>query len=272
MRIYNRRIYCGNEMFLLNDKITVEPVIKIYLESLTDRIEKTLSDELIGLYISGSLAYDDFTAGQSDIDVIAVSAKSLPHSVKEHLAREISHDRLPCPAAGLDFILADFACASSAPEIPTFEFSISTGEKWKTEIEYGGIYDELLLDFAICRKYGQTLYGSAPAEVFAAVADERLEEILRNIIEWHRTHIFHPFHDPLGHYAVLNACRAWRFAEEKVLCSKSAGGEWLLARQPTQKIVKNALAIRRGKYKQKLDRVSVERFLKVAASEIANKK
>ncbi len=248
--------------------MNVEPVINDYLNSLTIRVEQTLGDRLIGLYVSGSFAYNDF-AGRSDIDVLAVSAKTLPHKLKEKLAREISHDNLNCPAAGLDFILADFDCASSAPENPTFEFAISTGENWETEVEYGGVYDELSLDFAICRKYGQTLYGLAPVEVFAVVPDERLKEILRKIIEWHRKHIFHPFHDPLGHYAVLNACRAWRFAEEKVLCSKTGGGEWLLAREPSQKVVKDALDIRLGKYNQKLDRISVVRFLDVAKSAFA---
>lgn len=177
--------------------MTVEPVITAYLNALTVRVENALKDNLIGLYVSGSFALNDFRE-RSDIDVLAVSANSPPHEVKEKLAREISHENLKCPAAGLDFILADFGCVSFAPEISTFEFAISTGEKWKTEIEYSGIYDELLLDFAVCRKYGRTLYGPAPAEIFAVVPDERLKAILRKIIGWHRKHIFHPFHDPLG--------------------------------------------------------------------------
>jgi streptomycin 3"-adenylyltransferase len=248
--------------------MNIEPVIEDYLNSLTVRVENALKDNLIGLYVFGSLAYNDF-AGRSDIDVLAVSAKNLPRGVKEKLADAISHENLNCPAAGLDFILANFDCASSAPEIPTFEFSISTGENWETEVEYGGVYDELLLHFAICRKFGQTLYGLAPVDVFAVVPDERLKEILRKIIEWHRAYIFHPFHDPFGHYAVLNACRAWRFAEEKVLCSKTGGGEWLLVREPMQKVVKDALDIRSGKYNQKLDRISVERFLDLAKAAFA---
>lgn len=244
--------------------MNIEPNIKSYLNNLAIGVKETLKDELLGLYVFGSLAYNDFTAWQSDIDVLAISAKGLPRSMKEELARRISHDNLNCPAAGLDFILADFACASSAPETPKFEFAVSTGENWETEIEYGGVYEELLLDFAICRQFGKTLYGPVPAEVFAPVSDKRLKEILRKIIGWHRKHIFHPFHDPLGHYAVLNAARAWRFAEEKVLSSKTGGGEWLLARQPVQKVVVEALAIRRGKFKQKLDRISVEQFLDAA--------
>lgn len=35
--------------------MTVKPVIKDYLNSLTVRVEKALDDNLIGLYVSGSL-------------------------------------------------------------------------------------------------------------------------------------------------------------------------------------------------------------------------
>lgn len=245
-----------------------KPAIDEYLNSLTARVKQKLGENVIGIYLTGSLAYDDFSA-RSDIDVLAVSRVAVPRRLKDELARELSNDSLRCPAAGLDFILASLDCASSVPDSPTFEFSISTGEKWETEVEYGGVYEELLLEFAICREFGQVLYGPAPGEVFAVVHHERLGEVLRNVIEWHRRHLFHPFHDPLGHYAVLNACRAWRFAEENVLSSKTGGGEWVLARRPAEKVVRDALDIRLGRNSGKLDRLSVEQFLDVAERGLA---
>ena len=247
--------------------MNVKPV-NDYLISLTVRLKQILAENLIGIYVSGSIAYDDFTP-RSDIDVLTVSAETLSHGIKAKLARELSNDNLRCPAAGLDLILVNCACASSVPETPTFEFSISTGEKWETEVEYGGVYEELLLEFAICSEFGQALYGPAPREVFAVVPPARLEAILRNVIEWHRKFLFHPFHDPLGHYAVLNACRAWRFAEENVLSSKTGGGEWVLARSPGQKVVGDALDIRLGRYSGKLDKLAVEQFLDVAERGLA---
>jgi hypothetical protein len=244
--------------------------IEYYLNEVTDRLNAALGDNLVGAYVFGSLAYDDFAAGQSDIDVMAICSTGADRDTKQALARELAHENLPCPAVGLDFILTTYDCASTAPTSPTFEFSISTGENWETEVEFGGVYRELVLEFAICRKHAIVLAGPTPAELFAEIPGRRVEDVLRNVVEWHRKYLFHSFHDPLGHYAVLNACRAWRFAEERVLCSKTAGADWILARGHSLEIVKEARAIRTGERpRHKLDRTAVESFLDLAATALA---
>jgi ADP-ribose pyrophosphatase YjhB (NUDIX family) len=47
-------------------------------------------------------------------------------------------------------------------------------------------------------------------------------------------------------YQVLNACRAWRFVDEGVLCSKTAGGEWARERVGDPSTIDVALRHRRG--------------------------
>ena len=50
-------------------------------------------------------------------------------------------------------------------------------------------------------------------------------------------------------YAVLNACRALRFAREGVICSKIAGGEWALGTLPQHGIaIGAAVAEQRGAF------------------------
>ncbi len=46
-------------------------------------------------------------------------------------------------------------------------------------------------------------------------------------------------------YAVLNACRAVRFATDGVLCSKLDGGQWMLARRSEEPVIQQALADQR---------------------------
>ncbi len=46
-------------------------------------------------------------------------------------------------------------------------------------------------------------------------------------------------------YAVLNACRAVRFATDGVLCSKLDGGQWMLARRIEEPAIQQALADQR---------------------------
>ena len=46
---------------------------------------------------------------------------------------------------------------------------------------------------------------------------------------------------------MLNACRAWRFAEENVLCSKLDGGRWARDRLDDPLVVDLAIARQSGR-------------------------
>jgi predicted nucleotidyltransferase len=249
-----------------HDQIQLKPILRSYLYQLTERIANILQDRLVGIYLFGSIAVDDFRPGQSDADILVVTDKKLAQRLKDRLAGELRKDDLVCPAKGLDLIVTDRHCVTQLPLHPTFEFSISIGEEWETEIEYGGVYEAIVLDLAICRGSGYALFGPPPNEVIAPIPHDLLIPIVRETIVWHRKRLFDPFHDPYGHYAVLNACRAWRFAEERTLCSKTAGAEWVISRHPGHEIVRKALDIRLGRSIRKLNRASVQRFLDIAES------
>jgi Domain of unknown function (DUF4111) len=70
--------------------------------------------------------------------------------------------------------------------------------------------------------------------------------------------------DAPGEYAVLNACRAWRFAVEGVLVSKVDGGEWALdrVRSPDQELIKTALDRQRSVPGAELDQSAVGQFVR----------
>ena len=48
-------------------------------------------------------------------------------------------------------------------------------------------------------------------------------------------------------YQVLNACRAWRFAVEGVLCSKLDGGRWARDRWQQPNVIDSALDHQQGR-------------------------
>lgn len=232
-----------------------------YLDDVTQRVRNGLGNDLLGLYAYGSAAYEDLVEGQSDVDVLGITARTIPDATCELLAREIAHPELFCPASGLEFILVEQECASTIPDDPPFGLAVTTGKNWGTEVEYKGVYSELPLDLEICKRSGVSLYGPPPDSLIGEVSNDRLITILRDIIKWHKDHLFDPFHDPWGHYAVLNACRARRFAADGVLCSKTEGANWLLEREPSQQIVIEALDIRHDRNKEKLGRDAIEQFL-----------
>ncbi len=68
---------------------------------------------------------------------------------------------------------------------------------------------------------------------------------------------------------MLNACRAWRFLAEGVMGSKTAGGQWVIARRGGMPVIEAALALRCGGQSDRLDQVEVLRFLDVVDGEIA---
>ena len=71
-----------------------------YLHELTARLSAILDECLVGAWLVGSGALDDFDAHRSDIDVQAVCATRPRRSELERLAALLSHDALPCAPHG----------------------------------------------------------------------------------------------------------------------------------------------------------------------------
>src|SRR5690349_20581629 len=104
-----------------------EPVradVGAYLRELTARLGGLLDDRMVGAWLVGSGALDDFEPRRSDIDVQAVCATRPRRSELERLAALLSHDALPCPARGLEFVL--YADADLAdPRGPAFALNLN---------------------------------------------------------------------------------------------------------------------------------------------------
>lgn len=252
-----------------NAKVT-EPTrdLDCFLQDLALRIAETLSDDLVGVYVFGSVALNDYLPPQSDVDVLVVSRESLSLDTKSNLVFEIRSVSETYPAIGLDLIVTSVECVTTLPKDPTFELSIAIGKDWVPETEFGGPYEAILLDLEIARRCGIALYGPSPGELISTVPFERLGPIVRGTIDWHRDHVFDDFHDPLGHYAILNTCRALRYFDEDALCSKSEAARWAQERFPQNEVISEAAKIRSGTRHEPLDRSAIEEFLTAAAGHI----
>jgi hypothetical protein len=80
-------------------------------------------------------------------------------------------------------------------------------------------------------------------------------------MSWHRQH------EKATLYSILNACRAWRFADENVLGSKLAGADWARTRWPDTDVIDAAVALRRGQDAE-LDESAVDALLSAVASRL----
>lgn len=107
---------------------------------------------------------------------------------------------------------------------PRFELHVTTApEDSKVVDGHGRPGDpDLVLHYAICRAAGLLVGGDPrPREVFGSVPRRIVLERLVDELAWAVEHA-------PSEYVVLNACRAWRYAQEGDLVSKVDGGRWAL--------------------------------------------
>jgi hypothetical protein len=97
---------------------------------------------------------------------------------------------------------------------------------------------DLVVEFSIARAHGRSIIGRAPEAVIGPVPGEWLLDVGdRQLAAWER------LADDADHaeLMVLTACRIWRFATERVHCSKTAAGRWALEHDPSLSAVDEAV-------------------------------
>jgi hypothetical protein len=163
-----------------------------------------------------------FVPSRSDVDVLAVTRDTLAASVKKVVAKGLSDVALPCPGVGLEMSIVTVESAQTPSDSPAFELHLNTqGNRVVNGDGHAGDPD-LVAHFAMARARGVALLGPPVEDVIAPVDRQHLLRSLADDLAWAIER------DDLRGYAVLNACRALRFAREGVLCSKLEGGGWAL--------------------------------------------
>lgn len=230
-----------------------------YAADVGAALAEVLGPDLIGAYLHGSAVLGGFDARRSDVDVLAVSRAAMTAAQQAAAASALSEERLPGPARGLELSVVTLAAAQHPVARPAFELHLTTGPQDGKVIDghgHGGDPD-LVLHFAVCRAAGRLLGPGRPADqVLAPVPAGLVRAQLAAELSW-------AAEQSPGEYAVLNACRAWRFAADGVLVSKVDGGEWALSRvaRPDQELVVTALARQRCQPAPEVDAASARRFV-----------
>jgi hypothetical protein len=232
------------------------------LAAYTDRVcgvlRETLGDALTGVYLHGSAVLGGFDPRRSDIDILAVSARPLTIPERHAVARALSHARLPCPAAGLEFGLVTESSAKTLTPAPLFEVDMSSGPERDDQVAFGSAGEggtDYVMHFASCSDHGVVLHGTDPASMFVRIPRSYLLGAFHGELGWALEHA------PLE-YQVLNACRAWRYLDEGVLCSKIDGGQWARRRVQDPQIIDAALARQRLTSDAPLDQAVAGAFVR----------
>ncbi len=150
----------------------VRPVLALLLSSIQD----VLGDQLVGLYLYGSLSSGDFDPASSDVDFLAVTYGAIAEDdpVFERL-REM-HTRI----AASDLPFANHLEGSYIPDDALRRYDPATawhptiGSDWPFKI---GFHDaNWVIERAIVRERGVILFGPPPETLIDPVSPQQLRD------------------------------------------------------------------------------------------------
>ena len=215
--------------------------VRAFLGKVVDDFKSILMENLVGVYLHGSLAMGGFVPGQSDVDMIVVVENALTKRRWESLAQVCLSLSKEIGGKGLEMsvILSRYA---KNPVYPMpFEFHYS--ETWRSRFEKGQIGPfpkgdlDLSAHLRVIKERGITLFGKPISKVFGTISDEDYLKALLYDLEDIQESLMN---DPV--YYILNLCRIMAFIKTRKVMSKKEGGEWYLANEKAfKKLVKQAL-------------------------------
>lgn len=207
------------------------PPVDILLAELRERIERTLGDALLGLYLYGSAVTGGYLEGVSDVDLLAVAASPLDDSslaALESMHAELEtahpawHGRVEVayvPARALHI----FRQKASTIAV------ISPGEPFHT-VEAGR---DWLVNWWVVRQQGIALLGPPAADLIPPIATAEFASVVREHAQAWPEWIREMRHHRGGQaYAILTLCRALYACAKGEQVSKQEAAAWAQARYP----------------------------------------
>ncbi len=229
-------------------------------EAVAREAHRALGDSVAGVLLHGSLALGDFVPGRSDIDLLVVVDDPLTPAqiaaLGEAAGRQAS--RAPGP---VDLRVVTGEVAAAPTPLPPMEAYLRIRRDREPRVRAEGRHPgerDLIVELSVCRTRGRALLGPPPAELIGEVPDDWvLDTGDSQLADWQEIGDDPPY----AELTVLTACRLWRFAEERLHCSKDAAGEWALRRDPSLNVVRQALHQRRGDPNHPIDARQVHDLL-----------
>ena len=212
------------------------PQTNSLIKGFVEQSKSILKDNLVGIYLHGSLVMGCFNPRKSDIDLIIMVDHPLTDSVK----RAYMDMAVGCNAAGpgkgieMSIVLRE-VCNPFVYPTP-FELHFSAGHlKWYTENpddyirKMNGTDKDLAAHFTIISKRGKCLYGAPVKDVFAEVPGSCYWDSLWYDIQGAAEEI-----TACTMYLTLNLARVLAYKEDRLVLSKKEGGEWAINHLPSE--------------------------------------
>lgn len=218
---------------------------------------QTFGDNLIGVYVHGSLALGCFCWDNSDIDFIVVLKNAPTLDTKEEYIVGLLHINKNCPPKGLEMsiVLERYTHQFVYPTPYELHFSnrylTQCTENIREYCQYmNGNDKDLAAHFTLINKACITVVGKPVKDTFKEVPKSDYFNSIQYDIENAKKDIIE---NPV--YTILNLCRVLAFKYDDLILSKKDGGKWAIAHIDAQYIgiIEKALTIYQGSASFPLD-------------------
>ena len=221
----------------------MDEAIKSILNSIVASYRDILKDNLVGIYVHGSLAMNCFNPKVSDIDLLVVIKENLDFNKKRQLIDVLLELDKQGPKKGFEIsvLLEEHAKNFKYPTPFVLHFSKEHKEKYEQDYNYmceNGEDPDLAAHITITTARGVCIFGKPIKDVFQAVPKKYYLKSIMYDIENAREDILN---SPV--YIILNLCRVLCYIREGMACSKKEGGEWACSNIPIKytEIIEQAL-------------------------------
>ena len=222
-----------------SDETAIPSIVRECLHHLADQYTRALSDNLVGIYVHGSIAMGCFNSSSSDVDVLVVARAPLSLETKRELgAHHLDLAKYCAPPVELSVVLKAVLDRFVYPPPYEFHFSnehLSAFEDGAVDFAAGDTDPDLAAHFVITKQVGITLVGEPAQEIFPEVPHAHYLDSLARDAEWCAAGVIDGPDEGecrVPPYAVLNYCRVLAYIVDREVTSKRTGGQWALARLP----------------------------------------
>lgn len=203
---------------------------QIILNKISEKYKSILKENLVGIYVHGSIALGCFNWNKSDIDFLVVVKEKLSNDIKKKLMDITIEVNNQAPPKGLEMsiVLKEY-CENFKYPTP-FELHFSNMHiDWynSNPMDYcnkmQGEDKDLAAHFIIIKEVGITIYGEPINKIFGKVNKEYYLDSIKSDIKDAKNEIFSN-----TMYIILNLCRVVAYIQNDLVISKEQGGKWAI--------------------------------------------
>ena len=206
------------------------------LHRFTEMSQDVLGENLVGVYLHGSLAMGGFNPAKSDLDLLVVVEDAVMDETKIKFLRQVVKLNEEAPAKGIEMSIVRRKYISPFVYPTPYELHFSVAhlrrfyEDPKAYVEQlRGTDKDLAAHFAIVHRFGVALYGPKAKEIFSQVPKADYADSIWYDVGGAKEEILE---NPM--YLTLNLCRALAYLKADLVLSKQTGGAWGLQNVPAE--------------------------------------